>query len=222
MRGELPRQLVEQFRVARRAVRVAQPVDRLDQARAEEMMPDAVDGGAGEPGILGPGDPLGEQGPRSDRGPVRPAAIEEARLRPRCSVLPILIRAGAGPGPRPGSGRSASFAASAEPASGPAKNAANSQNCCRFHEPPRRSLWHWTHSSLTPRKSRVVRAARLSGFRSLATKKASAPGSVKTAADEPVVGRIRLDLRGQPALQRADDRGLGRGCSRAASGARRS
>src|SRR5262249_568943 len=48
------------------------------------------------------------------------------------------------------------------------KKAANSQNSVRFQLPPERSLWHWAHSSLMPRNSRAVVAARFSGLPSLA------------------------------------------------------
>ena len=64
MGRELPRQLVEQFRMARRIV-LAHVVGRLDQAGAEEVSPELVDGGPGEVGIVGRGDPLGQGRPRA-------------------------------------------------------------------------------------------------------------------------------------------------------------
>ena len=50
--GELLGQQVEQFGMAGGAVAADHLVDRLDQAGAEEVGPDAVDGGAGEVGIV--------------------------------------------------------------------------------------------------------------------------------------------------------------------------
>ena len=49
---ELTDQLVKQFRMARRIVRGTQAVNRVDQADAEEVMPQAIDGGPGEPRII--------------------------------------------------------------------------------------------------------------------------------------------------------------------------
>src|SRR6476469_5944967 len=65
--------------MARRIVRGAEPVHGVDQAETEEVMPQAVDGGAGEPGVVGAGDPLGQRLPRPDVPPAaRPAPVEEA------------------------------------------------------------------------------------------------------------------------------------------------
>ena len=48
-----------------------------------------------------------------------------------------------------------------------AKNAASSQNCS-FLYGANGWLWHWAHSSFTPRNSRLAAAARFSGLNSLA------------------------------------------------------
>ena len=55
----------------------------------------------------------------------------------------------------------------------PEKKAAYSQNCLRVHLSNLLS-WHWAHSSLTPRNSRDVAAARFSGLSWLPWKKAMA------------------------------------------------
>ena len=57
----------------------------------------------------------------------------------------------------------------------PEKNAAMLQNCSRFQS-LNGWLWHWAHSSLMPRNSREVLAARFSALASLARKKASGVG----------------------------------------------
>ena len=162
MRGELPGQLVEQLGVARRVL-VAQVVDRVDQAGAEEQGPDPVDRGAGEVRVVAATSP---SRPGSARAtpcelPVGLAAVEEAGLDHlrRCRGSP----ARGGRGPR-GPGRSRVALARR---STPAKKAASAQNWSRFQCANGWS-WHWAHSSRTPRKTRAVLAARFSGLPSFA------------------------------------------------------
>src|SRR5262249_52884262 len=80
---ELTYQLVEQFRVAWQVVVGAEAVHRVNQAHAEEVMPQAIDSGAGEPGIVAPDDPLRQRLPRRDSSlPVRFGPIRETRFHP--------------------------------------------------------------------------------------------------------------------------------------------
>src|SRR4029077_4965122 len=83
VRDELTDELVEQFRMAGWVVLATEAVHGVDQADAEEVMPEAIDGGPGEPGIVAAGDPLGERLTRRDGpGPVRFAPVREAGLYP--------------------------------------------------------------------------------------------------------------------------------------------
>ena len=154
---------VEQFGMAGRIV-FAEVVHRVDDAQAEEVAPHAVGGGPGEEGVV------------AAQSSSRPARRARRRYRPSISVP---CRRGSGPEP---SCRclgimisrfmGSSVACEKTPAlrccgSMPEKKAANSQNCLRLHSAKGWS-WHWAHSSLMPRNSRDVAAARFSGFISLA------------------------------------------------------
>src|SRR5262249_33982946 len=80
---ELTNHLVEQFRMARRVVLGAEAVHGVNQTEAEEVMPQAIDGSAGEPGVVAAGDPIGQCSPRRDLAlPVGFAPVGEACLHP--------------------------------------------------------------------------------------------------------------------------------------------
>ncbi len=135
MGDELTNQLVEQFRMARWVVLGTEAVHGVDQADAEEVMPQAIDGGPGEPGIVAAGDPLGQRLTRCDGSlPVRFAPVREAGLHPGVRTAypdagrPRILRA-----------RCHDIDRVAFFSRRPVKNAAYSQNCVRFQLPPERS-----------------------------------------------------------------------------------
>ena len=103
-------QRVEKLGVARWVVR-PHVVDRVDQADAEEVGPDAVDRRAGEVGVLGRNHPLGQDRARRDLGPPgRLSAVEERRLHDlagtgdRRLVAVGQLRGSCRPAPRPREG----------------------------------------------------------------------------------------------------------------------
>src|SRR5262249_12605234 len=74
---ELTRQLIEQFGMAR-GVFVVEVVHRVHYADAEEVPPEAVDGGAGEVGVVRRRDPFGQgDAGAGARLPGRLLAVEE-------------------------------------------------------------------------------------------------------------------------------------------------
>src|SRR5437660_600130 len=80
MRGELLAEFIEQFRMARRVL-LAGLVERVDDADAEQVSPDAIGGGASEVGVVGR-----RQSFRQGLArivlllPVRLAAVKKTRL----------------------------------------------------------------------------------------------------------------------------------------------
>ena len=80
MQDELPGQLVEDFRMAGLVV-VLEVVERLDDAGAEEVGPEAIDDGLRELVVIGAGDPFRQRGAGIDVGlPLRFLAVEEQGL----------------------------------------------------------------------------------------------------------------------------------------------
>ncbi len=80
VRPELTRQFVEQAAQLRTGVAL-KIIHRFDQADAEEASPDAVDDGSGEIGVIGRGDPLGQDlAGIGARTPCRRGTVEVGRL----------------------------------------------------------------------------------------------------------------------------------------------
>ncbi len=128
----------------------------MDEADAEEVGPHPIDDGPGEVRVIGRGHPLDQGWPGAGFVlPVRLLAVEEAGLD-YLVLSGDLDRAAR----RRGSPGRAGGVTSV-------KNAANCQNWVRVHL-SKGWLWHWAHSSFTPRNSRAVLPARFSGLNSLA------------------------------------------------------